>query len=389
MKVTRVIFLIQTPLSKRDYERFGIDIFIKSGFDVIVWDFTRLMYPNQFMKIADVDLIEYENIITFMNNGEAISEIGMESKGTFFINLLPYNHFVLNVLNEIYKREFLYSIAILNIPMPLPHLGASLISRVKSITPKKIFNYLLRSWHYSKVHQPPFCVLGGRKNLPVAKARGVGARTKLIWTHSFDYDIAIKNRNGESILKTDTVVFLDTFAPFHPDYILTGRKHVDPDKYYSTINRFFDDYEEKFKLEIVIAAHPRSNYNEREPLYGGREVIRNKTVELVRDAKCVLMHYSTAINFCILYKKPMTFVTMDCLEGHLINGRTKSVSSYFNKTLYNLNESLEVDFEKEQIVNDELYSKYKDEYIKTNGSEELPSWQIVSNIVKSLDTSND
>ena len=85
----------------------------------------------------------------------------------------------------------------------------------------------------------------------------------------------------------------------------------------------------------------------------------------------------------------MTFVTMDCLEGHLINGRTKSVSSYFNKTLYNLNESLEVDFEKEQIVNDELYSKYKDEYIKTNGSEELPSWQIVSNIVKSLDTSND
>ena len=66
MKVTRVIFLIQTPLSKRDYERFGIDIFIKSGFDVIVWDFTRLMYPNQFMKIADVDLIEYENIITFM-----------------------------------------------------------------------------------------------------------------------------------------------------------------------------------------------------------------------------------------------------------------------------------------------------------------------------------
>jgi hypothetical protein len=45
MKIAKIIYLIESPFNKRDYERFGIETFIQDGFEVYVWDFTPFLRP--------------------------------------------------------------------------------------------------------------------------------------------------------------------------------------------------------------------------------------------------------------------------------------------------------------------------------------------------------
>jgi hypothetical protein len=80
----------------------------------------------------------------------------------------------------------------------------------------------------------------------------------------------------------------------------------------------------------------------------------------------------------------MIFITTDELKNHLLGRRTEVTAPYFGKATINICGELNVDFKKEFIADDTIYSKYKDDYIKIDGSDELPFWQVVSNNIKSL-----
>jgi len=142
--------------------------------------------------------------------------------------------------------------------------------------------------------------------------------------------------------------------------------------------------EEKLGLNVVIAAHPRSHYEKLPDFLHGRKVIRGKTVELVKDSKLVILHCSTAINFPVLYKKPMIFVTMDRLEKTVYGGYISKFASYFRKTPINISRNAGIDLERELFVYEEGYAKYKHDFIKIEGTEETPFWQVVVNKIKSL-----
>ena len=43
-QIKRIVFLLNTTLDKRDYDRFGVDIF-KEDFDILFIDFQKLFYP--------------------------------------------------------------------------------------------------------------------------------------------------------------------------------------------------------------------------------------------------------------------------------------------------------------------------------------------------------
>ena len=65
-KISKIIFLIEYPFNQRDYEKFGIDIFIQDGFDVYIWDFTPFLYPEVNQRVNVSDPIAYEKIRQFM-----------------------------------------------------------------------------------------------------------------------------------------------------------------------------------------------------------------------------------------------------------------------------------------------------------------------------------
>ena len=129
-------------------------------------------------------------------------------------------------------------------------------------------------------------------------------------TCSPHYTNILKLENSEGFIKKPYIVFLDAAYPVHPDY-----KNYYPDfdwdrvltDYMSSVNSFLDKIEKQYQCEVVIALHPSANY-EGNP-YGNRECYKYKTVELVKEAKAVLMQAGGSITFVAYYDKPLCFLT--------------------------------------------------------------------------------
>lgn len=126
---------------------------------------------------------------------------------------------------------------------------------------------------------------------------------RLVPIHHFDVDQTILVGPSLHVPTERIAVFLDDFLPLHPDFALNGRSSVSPELYYTQLRRFFAAAEEQWDVRFVIAAHPRSSYSDNP--FGGREIVRARTAELVRDAVVVAAHGSTSVAFAIIYAKPI------------------------------------------------------------------------------------
>jgi hypothetical protein len=93
----------------------------------------------------------------------------------------------------------------------------------------------------------------------------------------------------------------------------------------------------------------------------------------------VVCHDSTAIQFGVLFGKPLIFVTTDELllayEGRSI----AKVASELGKSPINLDRAdlQDVDWQSELEVDGAKYARYRSKYIKADGSPEAPLWDIV------------
>ena len=160
---------------------------------------------------------------------------------------------------------------------------------------------------------PRWVLRGGRgESLPTYfpkpwKARGLKV-------HSFDVEKARYSPAASAVspVAGDYAVFLDEGMTNHPDYDLVNvPRQVSPQRYGEAMGKLFTLVHQQFGWEVVIAGHPRINY-EGSPLPG--RVIQDATAPLVRGARLVLAHNSTSVSFAVLFRKPLLFITTDELE---------------------------------------------------------------------------
>ena len=59
---------------------------------------------------------------------------------------------------------------------------------------------------------------------------------------------------------------------------------------------------------MIIAAHPRSEYEKIGNMFNDRIFIRDKTVNLVKFSNFVIAHSSTSISYAILYEKYVNII---------------------------------------------------------------------------------
>lgn len=193
----------------------------------------------------------------------------------------------------------------------------------------------------------------------------IGRETKIIRTHTMDYDIFLKN---DSIsLPYKYVVFLDEFMPFHPDYeIMKYENTVNPESYYGSLNKFFSYIEEKFGHKVVIAEYPISDGKD---YFNGRLAIKGKTCGLVKCAEFVISHGSTSLNFAVLYDKPVILITTDELVNSYIGNAMRKMTKGLGVHINNIDEKLNVFIES-------VDKSYKEKYIKDNNDERF-SYEII------------
>jgi len=213
-------------------------------------------------------------------------------------------------------------------------------------------------------------------------------KTKIIDANSFDYSLALKNiNNGIKISsKSNYALFLEAPTPLHPgDELIWGGENegYTKEKWFPSLNRFFDELEKKLKLKIIIAPHPKVKHKQRPSYYGGREVSELSLVEAAYNADLIITQKSTGVAFGVIYNKPIMLVTSNELVE---NKNTVRQQTYFSKelgtTIKNIDEKIDPEDIKKIFSFDKTkYQNYFYNYC-TARKDKKRNYQIIAEIVK-------
>ena len=386
--IKRIIFLVVSPFNLRDYQRFGIEILQQNDFKVEVWDITPILLPIFYNSYTPPDSFDYEGLTLFSKKNELYSKISVLENSDFVINIIPYNFESLWIYRVLSKSEADYAVFMAN---ALPSISneklkvlicLKKIKKLFKLSPKKVWGLFLSRipFRWFGVESAKICLAGGEKCLVYHYPTDVN--TEVLWAHTLDHDLYLKERNNPSV-ERPIAVFLDELIPFHPDYIVAGIKpYIAPERYYFLLNKFFKLIENQLGLEVIIAAHPRSHYENYPDYFEGRKCIRGQSVKLVRESKLILSHSSTALSFANLFYRPVVFITSSELNRGYQGPFIKEMAKRFGKKPIFIDKDNNIDWEFELTVNKNHYNNYRRDYIKTKHSEDLPFWQIVANRLK-------
>ena len=393
MKIKKIIFIYNVPISDKIIEDFYFNELLKGGFLIEYWDVSKIF----FSKTLNQDKLKHNYIKKFKSIKDFKIEVSKQLKEeTLFNPLLTYNNILSLRLFRILTKYKCQTSFIAKGALPGP--SSELKNAFKLIISNNFFTvvnktitylknkilYVLKKLSFVKHYDFIFCSgKNGIVNL------GVGYKidnlnSKLVQINSSDYDKFIENKSDLKI-NHKYCVFLDEYLPFHPDWSLLNFKTVDPIEYYNTMNSFFNMIENN-GLKVIIAAHPKSDYKINP--FEGREIYKYKTNELVKNSAFTMAHMSSSINYSILHNKKVLLLITDAYKKIYKNTAYRT-SQYFSSALgeqlINCNDYGYIDISNTNI-DQNLYLKYKYDYLTSKESESLKSSDLIINFLKGTKT---
>jgi len=375
----RIIFLTVEKLSKYNYKRYGVDLFISRKYKVEIWDLSPVL-RRKYNKLSNPnDTFDFNGNRFFENKIQLLKEISLLSemdKVIWALVLTPNRYFLYEHLRDIAFGFFFVG--------ALPKKDLSIKEKIlfnNKLIPSIIWNKIKNIFIKRKnMHFPSFIITGGELstecyNIPLDR------KTKIIKGHAFDYDrfLELESSNCEIDIKEPFTLYIDQNIPYHPDNIYGefeyGVQGCLEEKYFPEINRFFDWFEHEYKTKIIVAAHPSSNYTESDKLFGERILVSQNTELYVKYADSVMIHDSTAVNFAVLYKKPLIFIKSNNYSFAL-NSMTQIIANALGLQPINISREYS-DKLNPKYYSIDNYNDYKRLYIKENGTPEKQLWDIV------------
>ncbi|MFH1310702.1 MAG: hypothetical protein ABIH85_08520 [Candidatus Omnitrophota bacterium] len=388
--IKRIILLVESPFDSRDYKRFGIESLKRNGFAVEVWDLSRILRFKVYSDVTVPKIHECSELTVFFEKKEAFRRISELGVSDFVINLGSYGINSFWVYKALTKAKTQYAVqmsGMLPLHGPEQTMYVAYWKKLKKIFPPSfkhisnvLFSRLPPEWF--RIKPSKLILAGGEKCFVYNYPMDRGKITETLWVHAMDYDLYLEERN-RSFARSERVfaVFLDEYLPFHPDRLYDGVKGIlAPEEYYSMLDRFFKRVEDKLKLEVVIAASPRSDYENNPDYFKGRRCIKGRTPELVRKSRLVLAHDSSSLTFANLFHKPVMFLTSKRLSR--TNPGIKRLANWFRKEPIFMDKDRAIDWGFEMTLDKGCYDEYKRWYIKADFSPDQPFWQIVADRLK-------
>lgn len=152
------------------------------------------------------------------------------------------------------------------------------------------------------------------------------SKTKIFPINYCDYDSSLKisDELPNELKEKKYCVFIDQYLPGHPDFL---QNDINKESYYISIKKVLKQVEVRFGLVPVIALHPKADGE----IFEKAEILtyKHKTIQLIKGSSLVMAHYSTAISFAAIYKKPIFFVINDeMLKGKHGSTFKKQIDNY-------------------------------------------------------------
>ena len=194
---------------------------------------------------------------------------------------------------------------------------------------------------------------------------------ELINFNAWNYSSTVNKKNDPNLFKKKYAVFVNKVGPKKEaeEMTINSIKPVDTvEKWYPALNNFCSYLEKIFKLEIIIASHPKSNEEGCIDYLGNRTAVLNKTEELIRGSEFVIGKNSTALIFAIVYKKPILFIYSNETKKHIVSFNSiNGLSNYFKTKAINIDENISESHIKSLINFDEkLYENYIADFLASD-----------------------
>ena len=389
-----VIIIVNNPFSLRDYKRYGIKILERNMINTVIWE-----VDNVYHKIPESVSLKYTmkksdnllNIENFKSKKEITSAIENITKNTVVLICFHYRPLYRKIYSSLSKRGIHFGFISVNPIQEIPN-SFKLVSRYASLMDSKFVSRLVTKLFQLlppklfSIDYPNFKIVGGlvtekEKKFPI------NTNTKLIYSHSFDYDNFIEENVNQPKNENNDLyaVFLDQAITYHPDLILnSGSGDAVDFEYFPLIESFFKSFEKNNGIKLVVATHPRVDYAKFPFSFGTRERKNISTIELIKNASVVLAHASTSLNYAVMYKKPII----------LLNSR--SFKKAFYTKIVAVGEELKISpsylenlvFEKTNLKLSDTeikdYKSYVDKYIKNPQSKNINGWEIFAEYCKNV-----
>jgi hypothetical protein len=393
--IKKIIIITIYPFNQRDFDRFGIEILRRNSFNVEIWDISSCLNKVCKDKLGKNCTHYAQDIRIFKEKAEIVNAISLLDNHCIINCFVEYSLRTFFIYRAISKYHIRYCVlGMVSFPNPTPiqtHRVERAISILKKGSSLKIheiiqhiLNKILLDFYFVFGIEPASIILLAGEKSSGKPVHPVNETTSRLWTHMLDYDIFLKQKNEHDESFKNKGVFLDQYLPRHPDFINLGISFsFSPDDYYPKLCNFFKKLEKKIDSDIVIAAHPRSDYGDSTDCFCGRSIIKGKTDLIVKEALFVIAHTSTAINFAVLYNKPIIFITTTELQK-MISGKNltglyiQAIASELGKKPIDIDNISHVKCDDEMKINEDAYRRYKNLYIKKEGTPEKPVWEIFS-----------
>lgn len=349
MNINKVIYIRYLPLTAKIYKDFYFKEVIDAGIEIEYWDITDLFnyrssnledssYLCTTIKFSDYKMLENKMRI-------------VDPEKTIFITIMTLS----SDQTKLYKLflKYNFKVGIFGaVPFPTLLEKRTFISRISNL--RNINLKALRKCYESLKYN--HYLFGGKKPFifdVIFSAGKIGYlgignyplklfdQTKIININYSDYEIARDLPMTNKIIPEDYILFIDQYLPLHPDAQILGIKNINAQNYYKHLNHFFDKIEQIYNLKIIIAAHPKALKYKEFDFFNARQVFFNRTAELTRDSKFVIMHYSTSYLYPVFFKKRIIFISSHEIENSLpnIHKVILNLASSLNAKYYYFDES--------------------------------------------------
>ena len=360
-----------------------IDELIDSGCTLEVWDMSKIFgyRKNHSMDSSETFLRK------FSKKNSVFQAIEMESqKSTIFI---PYMNIGTRSiwLYKALKRNNVFIVFFAIGCIPSAKVSTKRMRHLfKRINLHTLENFFKHFWvkaisrlYGLNSHIFQLVFAAGRK-----AARDFENECKILEINYIDYDKFLMMKDYDERKNTKSyIAFIDEAYPNHPDEEFDGLKKLDSENYLSGMRKFFDMLEQRFEMEVIIAAHPKSAYDN--CAFGQRKIINGATNELIKDSRFVILHDSTAVSYAVLYEKPMMFVFNNQLTSLRFDSNYSSIIAFHKELggeLINIDNINDLDVLSIPIVDKEKYNLYKYEYLTSPKTENRYTKDIIIDFLK-------
>ena len=386
--IGKLILVVSNYFTFRDYKRHGIEIFESNDFDVEVWDLSKFLSSKTVSAIEKTSTEQFSTVVKRFNKmSEVLESIKTENKKTFFLTTIMYSYNTMSLFKNISKFGFKYGATgpyTLNLAPHLSNLSRpfSIYNYTFNSFCKAVLNRIISNRIFMKLQRirpaKVFFAAGGQKvqvNGPI-----ISENTSIIKCSSSDYDFFSINKLKR---KSQTyILFLDQYIPYHPDFIQSNYgTNVYADSYYKELRTVFSKIEKLTNLKVIISAHPKAYYHDKQHLFGNRTIHHNiNSFDLVENSKFVLMHYSTSISMPVLLNIPVIFLSSNNFKNTIGGIYTEKLAQWFETEILDMNFDV---IELESFyAKSHMYKIYIDNFLNPNSKKNVVIWDKVSNYIK-------